>query len=60
MALPETIRKAARDKEYTRRFGIKLNSHTDGDIIERLEKQSSIQGYIKKALRAYIANEDKQ
>lgn len=60
MALPETIRKAARDKEYTRRFGIKLNTHTDSDIIEHLEKQPSMQGYIKKALRAYMANEHNQ
>ena len=57
MALPETIRKAERDKLYTRRFGIKLNTNTDADILEHLAGQPNIQGYIKKALRAYIASE---
>ena len=57
MALPETIRKAKRDKLYTRHFGIKLNTHTDGELIERLEKQSSIQGYIKRLIREDIDRE---
>ena len=55
MALPETLRKAERDKIYTRRYGIKLNTHTDAEIIDQLNKQSSIQGYIKKLIRADIA-----
>lgn len=51
MALPETIRKAAKEKEYTRRFGLKLNTNTDAAIIQHLEKQPSMQGYIKKLIR---------
>lgn len=55
MALPETIRKAQKEKAYIRRYGLKYNIHTDADIIAHLEKQSSIQGYIKKLIRADIA-----
>ena len=60
MALPETIRKAKRDKEYTRRFNMKYNIHTDADVIEQLSKQPSVQGYIKRLVREDIArNSDK-
>lgn len=55
MATKESLRKAARDKVYTRHYGIKLNTHTDAEIIDQLNKQSSIQGYIKKLIRADIA-----
>lgn len=55
MALPETIRKAEKEKAYIRRFGMKYNVHTDADIIAHLEKQPSIQGYIKQLIRADIA-----
>ncbi len=55
MALPETIRKAEKEKAYIRRYGLKYNIRTDADIIAHLEKQSSIQGYIKKLIRADIA-----
>ena len=54
MALPETIRKAEKEKAYIRRFGLKLNINTDADIIDQLEKQESMQGYIKKLIREDI------
>lgn len=54
MALPETIRKAAKEKAYIRRYGLKLNINTDADIIAHLEKQSSMQGYIKRLIRQDI------
>lgn len=41
-------------KENTKRVLVKLNKRTDADIIEVLEKQDSMQGYIKKAIRAYM------
>lgn len=41
-------------KEHIRRVVIKLNKRTDADIIEQLNKQESVQGYIKKAIRAYM------
>lgn len=55
MALPETIRKAEKEKAYVRRYNLKYNIHTDADIIEQLSKQESIQGYIKKVIRDDIA-----
>jgi len=55
VALPETIRKAQKEKEYIRRYGLKYNVHTDADIIAYLSKQPSIQGYIKQLIRADIA-----
>lgn len=38
-------------KEHVKRVLIKLNKNTDADIIAELEKQDSMQGYIKKAIR---------
>ena len=54
MALPETIRKAEKEKAYIRLFGLKLNINTDADIIDQLEKQESMQGYIKQLIREDI------
>ena len=45
------------DKENTRRYGIKLNTHTDADIIARLDAQPSMQGYIRRLIRDDIARE---
>lgn len=41
-------------KANMRRVVIKLNKNTDADIIAELDKQDSVQGYIKKAVRAYM------
>lgn len=41
-------------KEHIRRVVIKLNKRTDADILAELNKQESVQGYIKKAIRAYM------
>ena len=57
MATKESIRKMARDKLYTRYYGMKLNIHTDADIIARLDAQPSMQGYIRKLIRDDIARE---
>ncbi len=49
------IRAQARyDKENTVRFSMKLNIHTDQDIIEWLRQQHSKQGSIKQLIRAEI------
>lgn len=45
------IRKAEYDKNNTRIFTIKLNKNTDTDLINVLESQDNIQGYIKETLR---------
>lgn len=41
-------------KKNIRRVVVKLNKRVDADIIEQLDKQDSIQGYIKQAIRAYM------
>lgn len=41
-------------KEHVRRVVVKLNKRTDADILAELNKQESKQGYIKKAIRAYM------
>ena len=55
MATKESVRKLARDKIYTRKYTIKLNTHTDAGLINQLSKQPNVQGYIKKIIRADIA-----
>ena len=42
------------DAANTRQIHLKLNCKTDADIIEHLEKQESIQGYIKDLIRIDI------
>lgn len=59
MALPETIRKAEKEKAYTRRYQLKLNTNTDKDVIARLSEQESMQGYIKRLIREDIARDQK-
>ena len=39
------------DAANTRQIHLKLNCNTDADILEHLEKQDSIQGYIKRLIR---------
>ena len=41
-------------RKNVRRIVIKLNKRTDADILEQLDKEESVQGYIKKAVRAYM------
>ena len=40
MALKESIRKYQKEKAYIRRYGIKLNTNTDKDIIEGIKDNS--------------------
>lgn len=58
MALKETVRKSQKEKAYIRRYGLKYNVNTDADIIAWLERQPSMQGAIKAAIRAQIAKEE--
>ena len=55
MPLPETVRKAEKEKAYIRRYSLKYNINTDADIIEHLKRQPSMQGYIKRLIREDIA-----
>lgn len=45
------------DKKAMRFFGLKLSKNTDKEIIEQLEKQESVQAYIKKLIREDIRKE---
>lgn len=40
------------DAKNTKQYHLKLNLITDADIIAQLEKQASIQGYIKALIRS--------
>lgn len=42
------------DKANTKMVTIKLNYKTDAEILERLEKEPNVQGFIKMALKEYI------
>ena len=44
------------DAENTKRFGFKLNTTTDADIISALESTPSKQGLIKDAIRFYLSH----
>lgn len=48
---------AAWDRANTVRVHLKLNKHTDAEIIEKLSKVDSKQGYIKQLIRADISRE---
>lgn len=39
------------DRENTRRINLKLNKKTDAEIINHLEQQKNIQGYLKELIR---------
>ena len=42
------------DRKNTKLVGMKLNKHTDADILDYLEKQENVQGYLKKLIREDI------
>ena len=43
------------DAANTKQIHLKLNIKTDADILAQLEKQASVQGYIKDLIREDIA-----
>lgn len=53
--MPDSEAKRAWDAKNTTYVSLKLNNKTDADIIERLAKQASKQGYIKELIRKDIA-----
>jgi len=55
MPTKATVQKAKFDKENCRRLQLKLNLRTDADILAQLDKQPSMQGYIRALIRADIA-----
>jgi len=53
--VPDSEAKRAWMKANTTKVSMKLNNKTDADILERLSKQASMQGYIKELIRKDIA-----
>lgn len=49
-----TVAQAKYDKDHTVRYGLKLNTETDADVIQWLSEQESMQGAIKKLIRKAI------
>lgn len=57
MATEATLRANARyDKHNTVQVKMKLNRHTDADILQVLDSVSNKQGYIKALIRGDIAS----
>lgn len=50
---------AAWDRANTVRVHLKLNKHTDAEIIEKLSKVDSKQGYIRRLIREDLEREKK-
>lgn len=46
------------DEANTRQIRLKLNKHTDADVIGKLESMGNMQGYIKALIRADIYKND--
>lgn len=44
------------DAKATKQIHLKLNTKTDADILEKLEKTENIQGYIKELIRKDIGS----
>lgn len=47
------------DQKNARRYALKLSKNTDADLIEKLDQQENIQGYLKRLIREDI-NRQKQ
>lgn len=48
------------DAEHTKRYAFKLNTESDKDIIEALDSCGNKQGFVKEAIRFYLANKEKK
>ena len=60
-ATPEQMAKITEwQKENVKQFTIRFNRKTDADILEELEKQKSVQGYIKEAIREKMSKQEKE
>lgn len=54
--MPDSKAKKAWDAANTRREVLKLNRHTDADILDWLDRQKSKQGAIKQAIREHLSD----
>lgn len=55
--MPDSEAKKRWNREHTTRIVMNLNHNTDKDVLDRLKAQDSIQGYIKRLIRADIAKD---
>lgn len=46
------------DKKNTVHFGMKFNKNTDADVIEAISKAESKQGFVREAIRFYLAHKE--
>jgi hypothetical protein len=58
-AMPDSEAKKRWDRENTKQFKMRLNLRTDSDIIQQLENQESVQGYLKRLIRNDMKEEKK-
>ena len=54
MTQAQKMAQARYDKRNTRQINLKLTLRTDADVLEKLQKVDSMQGYIKALIRADI------
>lgn len=54
--MPDSKAKKAWDAANTRREVLKLNRHTDADILAWLDQQGSKQGAIKQVIRKHLSD----
>lgn len=47
------------DQKNARRYALKLSRNTDKDIIDRLDQEANIQGYLKRLIREDIERQQK-
>ena len=48
------------DKANTKRYNLKVMKNTESDIIEKLDQQDNVNGYIKRLIREDIQKGQKQ
>lgn len=54
--LTDAKRKAIKkfDATHTKQYHLKLNVNTDADLIECLEQQKNVQGFLKQLIREHL------
>lgn len=60
MANPKYEPQARYNAKTRRRYVINLNTNTDGEMLEHLEKVGNVQGYIKALIKADMEKNPRQ
>ena len=56
MATNKSVIQARYDSKHCKMYALKFNLESDADIIEQLSSVPNVQGYIRQAIRAYMAS----